>query len=217
MMTGINGIVVAREPATCRVRVQFPDRDEMVSDWLPVGQRKTLGDFDYWLPDTGTQVYCLMDEHCEAGVVLCAIYSDADLPPVTDGNLFYKKFSDGTVIQYDRGAHKLTADVKGEIDARADNQAIITSPLVKAVASTKVVCDTPLTECTGNLSVAGGITCVGSYGASGGKIVTPGNIESSAGEVKDKVRALSADRAIYNGHTHLDPQGGSTGQPSQGM
>ncbi len=184
-MTGINGIVVARDPAKCKVRVQFPDRDELVSDWIPVGQRKTLGDFDYWLPDDGTQVYCLMDENCEAGVVLCAIYSDVDVPPVADGNLFYKKFSDGTIIQYDRAGHKLTADIKGEIDAKADIQAVVTSPLVKAIASTKVVCDTPLTECTGNLSVAGGITCIGSFGASGGAVSTPSIIGLNGGCVKD--------------------------------
>jgi phage baseplate assembly protein V len=216
-MTGINGVIVAIDAAACKVRVQFPDHDELVSDWLPVGQRKALGDFDYWLPDLGTQVYCLMDEHFEDGVVLCAIYSDADPPPVTNANLFYKKFADGTVLQYDRAGHKLTVDVKGEIDARADIQAVITSPLVKAVASIKVVCDTPLTECTGNLSVAGGITCVGTYGATGGKIVTPGDIQSTAGNVQDSVRTMAGDRAIYNGHTHTDPQGGSTGGPNQGM
>jgi phage baseplate assembly protein V len=213
----MTGVVVAVDEQSARVRVQFADLDDLISDWLPVMQEFCVGNQQYRLPDNGSQVVCLMDENYEAGVVLGAIYSDADPPPVTNANLFYKKFADGTVLQYDRAGHKLTVDVKGEIDARADIQAVITSPLVKAVASTKVVCDTPLTECTGNLSVAGGITCVGTYGATGGKIVTPGDIQSTAGNVQDSVRSMAGDRAIYNGHTHTDPQGGSTGGPSQGM
>jgi len=213
----MTGIVVAVDEKSGKVRVQFPDRDDLVSDWLPVMQEFCVGNQQYRLPDEQTQVAVLMDENYEAGVVLGAIYSDCDPPPVTNRDLYYRRFKDGTVIQYDRAGHKLTADVKGEIDARADVQAFITSPLVKAVATIKVVHDTPLTECTGNLSVAGGITCVGSFGASGGKIVTPGDIESSGGDVKDRTRSMAADRTIYNGHIHVDPQGGNTGQPSQGM
>jgi phage baseplate assembly protein V len=115
----ITGIVEAVDAAKAKVRVQFPDRDNLVSDWLPVGQRKTLGDFDYWLPEVNTQVVCLMDENLEAGVVLCAIYSDADVPPAASADVFLKRFKDGTMLQYDRAAHKLTVDVKGDIEATA--------------------------------------------------------------------------------------------------
>jgi len=86
---------------------------------------------------------------------------------------------------------------------------------VRAVATTKVLLDTPLVQCTGNLLVAGGISSAGTYGTSGGKIVTPGDIESTAGEVKDRVRTLAADRQIYNGHTHPGDSGGTTGAPNQ--
>lgn len=105
------------------------------------------------------------------------------------------------------GCDKLTADVAVETQ--------VTCPLVTLVAATKVLLDTPLTECTGNLLVAGGITSSGAYGASGGKIVTPGDIESTGGNVQDVVRTMAADRAIYNGHTHNDPQGGAVAAPNQ--
>lgn len=126
------GIVVAVDEAGCRVRVEFPDRDDgegtaLVSGWLPVGQKKTLGDLEYWLPDEGTQVACLMDRLCEDGVVLCAIYSDADPPPVADRNLFYRRFKDGSTIVYDRGAHKLSADIKGDIEVTADGHTLVKS------------------------------------------------------------------------------------------
>ncbi|OHD24777.1 MAG: hypothetical protein A2Y38_07775 [Spirochaetes bacterium GWB1_59_5] len=104
------------------------------------------------------------------------------------------------------GSDHLMADVA--IDA------VVNCPLVTVNAAAQVTLNTPLVQCTGNLLVAGGITSSGTYGASGGKIQTPGDIESSGGEVKDQVRAMSADRALYNGHTHSDPQGGSVGAPT---
>lgn len=107
------------------------------------------------------------------------------------------------------GCDRLTADVAVET--------VVTCPLIRAVAATKVVLDTPLVEATGNVHVAGGITCAGTYGDSGGKIVTPGDIESTGGEVRDQVRAMGEDRQIYNGHTHPGDSGGTTGTPDQGM
>lgn len=123
------GIVVARDPDKHRARVQFPDHDNMVSAWLPVGVQKSEGDCDYWLPDLNTQVACLMDENYEFGVVVCAIYSDADLPPISNPDLYYKQFKDGTVIQYDRAAHKLTANVQGTVDLTATGNITSASPL----------------------------------------------------------------------------------------
>ncbi len=123
------GIVVARDPDKHRARVQFPDHDNMVSAWLPVGVQTSAGDYDYWLPDLQTQVACLMDENYEFGVVLCAIYSDADLPPVTGKDLYYRRFKDGTIIQYDRASHKLTANVQGTVDLVATGDITSTSPL----------------------------------------------------------------------------------------
>ena len=210
------GIVTAIDPVTAKCRVQFPDQDGVQSYWLPVLHHKTGRDKSYWMPDTGEHVCCLMDDNAEFGVVIGAIYSDADAPPVSSGDKYHVKFDDGTFIEYDRAAHKLTAHVVGgTLEATVDVSATVTSPLIKAVASTKVVCDTPLTECTGNLIVAGGISCTGTYGASGGKIQTPGDIQSTSGEIIDQVRALSADRSIFNNHTHLGDSGGTTGAPNQ--
>ncbi|MGE4406036.1 phage baseplate assembly protein V [Pseudomonas sp.] len=119
------------------------------------------------------------------------------------------------------GAKTLTADVADDVivnttraAVNASESCIVTSPLVKAVASTQVLLDTPLTECTGNLLVAGGISSSGTFGDTGGKIQTPGDIESG-GDVKDSVRTMADDRGIYNGHTHPGDSGGSTGAPNQ--
>lgn len=108
------GIVQEADPNTCRCRVLFDDHDGVVSYWLPVLQKKTGRDKSYWLPDPGEHVCCLMDEHAEDGCVMGAMYSDADTTPVADQDKQHTLYEDGTIIEYDRRTHTLTADVKGD-------------------------------------------------------------------------------------------------------
>lgn len=104
-------IVEAVDPATARVRVRFPDADGMVSWWLEVLQQRTLGDRSYWMPDVGEAVAVLMDEQDEAGVVLGAIYSSADPPPVASADKRHTVHKDGAVFEYDRATHTWTVAV----------------------------------------------------------------------------------------------------------
>jgi len=101
------GIVQAQDTAHAKVRVVFPDYDEMISWWLPVVFFKTQDDKAYWIPDIGEQVVCLMDLRDEAGAVLGAIYSSADVPTVNSADKFYLGFKDGARFDYDRAAHIL--------------------------------------------------------------------------------------------------------------
>jgi phage baseplate assembly protein V len=106
--------------------VLFEDQDGMTSDWLPVMQKKTLQDKAYWMPDTGEHVVCLMDDNAEFGVIIGAIYSDADTPPVSSKDKYHVRFNDGTTLEYDRAAHLLKADVKGDINVLATGKADVT-------------------------------------------------------------------------------------------
>ena len=101
------GIVQAQDTAHAKVRVVFPDYDEMISWWLPVVFFKTQDDKAYWIPDIGEQVVFLMDLRDEAGAVLGAIYSSADTPPVNSADKYYLGFKDGARFEYDRVAHLL--------------------------------------------------------------------------------------------------------------
>lgn len=112
------GRVSQLEPATCRVRVAFDAEDGVTSYWLPVLQRRTLGDRTYWMPEVNEQVACLLDEHGEDGYVLGGIYSRADPPPVDSADRAHIATKDGAVLEYDRAAHRLTVDLsaaQGEI------------------------------------------------------------------------------------------------------
>jgi len=131
------GIVQAQDPAHAKVRVVFPDYDEMISWWLPVVFFKTQNDKAYWIPDIGEQVVCLMDLRDEAGAVLGAIYSSADVPPVNSADKFHLAFKDGTHFDYDRVAHILdlffqdTTEIKYDarvhlLDLKFQDQAEVT-------------------------------------------------------------------------------------------
>jgi phage baseplate assembly protein gpV len=114
------GLVVERDTARGAVRVQFPERDQLVSWWLPVVVAKTQDDKLLWLPDEGEQVVCLMDE---AGVVLGAIYSAADAVPVESTEKFHLAFKDGTKAEYDRELHVMRVDYADEAAVKYDAEA----------------------------------------------------------------------------------------------
>ncbi len=142
------GIVVAIDPAACSARVQFTDNDGMVSFWLPVVLPATLKNRFYHMPDINEHVVCLLDENGEAGVILGAIYSEADKPPVTNPDTWHVTFEDGTVLEYDRSGHKLFADIKGDMQAIISGETIITTPLCTVNGNLKV---------TGNIVASGDV------------------------------------------------------------
>ena len=105
------GLVKQQDLQGARLRVVFPDRDQMLSYWLPILFPKTQNDKSYWVPDIGEQVVCLMDEHDEAGAVLGAIYSSADTPPVQSPDKCHVSFKDGASVEYDRAARALAVSL----------------------------------------------------------------------------------------------------------
>ena len=116
------------------------------------------------------------------------------------------------------GAEKLTADIAKDVivnttraQINASESCIVTSPLVKAVASSKVVLQTPLTEMTGNADIAGNLSVAGTGVVTGAL--------SSATSVSDPTGTMQAMRGIYNGHNHNEngDGGGITDSPTQQM
>jgi len=101
------GIVSAVDPSTASVRVTFDDLDSddnegLHSDFLPVIQHGSTEDSGYWLPRVGAQVICAMQSNgIEAGYVLGTIYNDEDAPAKSGQGIWFQKFTDGTVIEYD--------------------------------------------------------------------------------------------------------------------
>ncbi len=123
------GEVTSLDPSGCKVRVTFDDEDSVTSDWLPVLQPNTLDNHDYRMPDIGEDVLCLFTgESAETGFVIGSFYAGEIQPPTSSGDIRMVQFKDGSVIQYDRGGHKLKVVISGT-KIEADQQNInVTAP-----------------------------------------------------------------------------------------
>jgi phage baseplate assembly protein V len=125
------GFVTARDPKTCRVRVQWPELDDTVSNWLDVPQQKTRDDKAVWLPDIGEYVLCLMDDRHEDGYVAGALYSAEDTVPSDDPDEHRIKYRDGTIDSYNRREHHWLLDLTacdGTIEIRTGTSQVLITP-----------------------------------------------------------------------------------------
>lgn len=114
---------------------------------------------------------------------------------------------EGDVIHFKRGNH-IYIDSLSKITAKAPN--------VDVIASVKVLLDTPETEMTGNLTVAGDTDIGGNTTVAGTAVVT--GALSSATSVADPTGTMQSIRITYNGHNHPEnDNGGPTDAPNQQM
>ena len=153
------GFVSARQPERMRVRVELRDTvtASLVTDWLPVLCPRACGDLVYDLPDVGDQVLCLfLGYGLEQGFVLGAMYGKAG-PPVSSGDIWQRTFADGTVLAYDRAAHKLTAQVQGEVSLRSSGPLTLEAPVLYLRGT---LVNTARDGAPGNAVLSGGLTVV---------------------------------------------------------
>ncbi|HGD3424779.1 TPA: phage baseplate assembly protein V [Enterobacter hormaechei] len=195
-VTRQTGIICDIDEETVRVRITLPECDNLRSNWLPVLQRNTQENKDYWLPDIGEQVEALLDENGEDGVVLGAVYSTVDTAPLASGDKRYVHFSDGAAFEYDRKLHQLTInggiekiviEVKDtsrltspQVEVKAQ-QVLVTSDRVDVkaedvsieattvdVKALEVTVDAPISTFTGNVTIMKKLTWLGGMMGSGG-------------------------------------------------
>ena len=98
----------------CRVKVVFPDKENCISDELPVIQMGSAETAGYWVPEVGTQVLCLFLPNASgnglsAGFVLGAYYSKTAPPKESDEKVRSIRFPDGSFIRYDGGTITINA------------------------------------------------------------------------------------------------------------
>lgn len=139
----MTGIVKEQDFTLGRVRVTFPDLDDLESYWLQVIHRRSKDDQHVDMPDIGEHVACVMDANHEDGFVVGAAYSERDtMPDGMTADLHYRRYKDDTVIVYDRAAHKLTATFPDgatlEYDAAASKALVDTPGSVEVNAGTTI-------------------------------------------------------------------------------
>lgn len=108
-MQGRVGYVSAYDAKRHMARVMFPDKDNVVSDWLPVIVPNTKKNKDEYHLDIDEHVFCcMMGNGLEMGVVMGSIYDDTNKPPVGDGDIRVTTFADGIKISVDRKKNLVT-------------------------------------------------------------------------------------------------------------
>lgn len=125
------GYVSAYDAKKHMARVQFPDKNNLVSDWLPVVVPNTKKNRDELHLDIGEHVYCILQGNgLEAGIILGSIYDDKNKPVVANENIRSVTFGDGTVIKYDRKSKLLDIHCVGDINIHADGKFKLTATKV---------------------------------------------------------------------------------------
>lgn len=156
------GEVTALDHQTCRLRVRLDDRDGVQTYWLNIPQRNTQGTQRRRLmPEIGEQGAVLLDGDGVGGVCLGGIYSTAEPPPVVDEDTEFVRYSDGTVVAYDRVAGVMRLECVGEVVLKCGGGMKIeaTEPItVKAPATTL---DIPQLTINGDLRINGDINATG--------------------------------------------------------
>ncbi|ELV2844213.1 phage baseplate assembly protein V [Enterobacter cloacae] len=195
-VTRQTGIISDIDETAVRVRVTLPECDNLRSNWLPVLQRNTQENKDYWLPDIGEQVEVLLDNNGEDGVVLGAVYSTVDTAPLASRDKRYVHFSDGAAFEYDRKSHQLTVNggiekiiievrdttrlTSPQVEVKAQH-VLVTSDTVNVKATNvsieastvdvkalDVAVNAPLTTFTGDVTIMKKLTWLGGMMGSGG-------------------------------------------------
>jgi phage baseplate assembly protein V len=163
------GEVTALDHKTCRLRVRLDDRDGLQTYWLNIPQRNTQGTQRRPLmPEIGEQVAVLLDADGVGGVYLGGIYSTAEPPPVVDEDTEYVRYSDGTVVTYDRIAGVVSLNCVGTLILKCGGSIRVEGNgplLVKALSAMLNVQQVTL---NGNLLVNGDIIAAGSISDVGG-------------------------------------------------
>lgn len=100
------GLVVKRDGAKRRVRVQFPDEDGVAGYWYDVPGRGSSRNADYQMPDEGDEVWVATDASGEHGYVAGTRYNDADVSPEDDPDVTRQNRRDGSYQRHDPASGK---------------------------------------------------------------------------------------------------------------
>lgn len=196
------GKVAEINEATGQVRVRA---GEFLTDWISFAAPRAGGDRTWWMPEAGEQVVIASPSGDMAqAVVLGAIYQDAHPAPANSKDKHRTEYADGSVVEYDRAAHRLTADL-GATKITADR-----SQVVITVGSTKMTMTAAGTVFDGPVTINGLLTYTqGMSGTGGGGAAATinGSIQVIGGEV-------SADGIGLKAHKHGGVQAGGSNTSS---
>ncbi|MBO4779891.1 MAG: phage baseplate assembly protein V [Selenomonadaceae bacterium] len=117
------GRVTATYPERHSARVEFEDKDGLISAELPVLTPYAWQNKSYALPDVGEIVVVLFATNADqtgTGWIIGSRFHDNSPPNANSQDKTRIDFADGTFIEYDRASHELNISCVGEIKIKGE-------------------------------------------------------------------------------------------------
>lgn len=191
-------------------RVEF---GAVVTDYLPWLTTRAAGNRTYDSLEVGEQVFVITPPGQALGVIVGVLNQSKFPAPDHSPEIQKTVYKDGSVISYDRAAHVLTADIKGDvkvfatgniqaeakknISAKADNAVAVDAGTTATITAPKITLNGQ-TTINGSLSQGGG--------SNGGNASFKGSLHTTDDITTDS-DVLA--RVSLNRHTHGCREGGT--------
>ena len=117
-------------------RVEFEDKDGLISAELPILTTWAFENKSYAMPDVGDTVVCLFASNADQtgeGWIIGSHFTEKSKPPADSQDITRFEFKDGSFVQFDRSKGDLTIECKGNLSIKCEGDISI--------------------ECEGNLSI----------------------------------------------------------------
>lgn len=126
--TNKRGIVVDRDPARQKIRVQFDDEDGVVSHWIDVLARSGGSTKTSMMPDSGDEVWCALDAKGEDGCLMGVKYNAKNAPPYTSNDDIGLVWAGGSV-HVNKGSGAVTVNTSGTVKIVAESIELVSGTL----------------------------------------------------------------------------------------
>lgn len=103
-----------------RVKVQFQDEDELVTQWIDVVAKSSTGVSTFQMPGEKDEVWCAVDAKGEGGCLIGSRYNAKDAPPSDNNDMTAITFPGGSII-IDTGSGALTLTLSADLNIKAAN------------------------------------------------------------------------------------------------
>lgn len=187
------------------------EEDDFESGWLKISVMRSAPDQISFPFDIKEHVWCILDEHCEYGVIAGAVYDEKNKPSGSAKGKLKILFGDNSTIEYDRVSSILKFDIQGEVNITGTKITANADEIIVNAESVKITA--PTTQIEGALSVSGIVSMGGLAGIDGADI--PGD------ETVLNVKKLTATDDLTAGtislktHKHISAASGSpTSEPT---
>lgn len=174
------------------------DLDGPDTDWIPWTTSRAGSDRSWWCPEVGEQVLVAAPSG-ELGnaIIVGCLYQDANPEPADNADVHRTVYADGTVVEYDRSAHRLLADL-GDSLVRVDRTEVLLQ-----VGDVKISITASGIAITGNLSIDG-------VGGGTATVNMDGNFAITGTTLTHNGKSIGSAHT----HTGVQPGGGTSGPPA---